>query len=112
MNKQDYNIRMAYLGLTGRDVAAAIDCSPAKLSDAMSVGARQASQVTVNNKADNYLMSEINAKRDAMIRELRDEGLHGEIKVVLPADNLHVVLVDGEFLGFYAPGSRKLYRPK
>lgn len=106
MTRQDYNLRMAYLGLSSREVADAAGCSSSKLSDSLSPHVHTPSAVTVRNRADDFTRGLVNEKR-AEIKAQIGEVLKGDVQVILPADNRIVVVMDGELIGFYNPLAKK-----
>ena len=108
MTKQEYNMRIAMLGLTSAEVAAGVGCTAQKLSGALNPLNTTTAAIVLRNKIDVYTAGLLNGMRAAMEREISDSGLWGKIQVVLPADNRIAIFSDGEFAGFYNPVTKKI----
>ena len=106
MTKQDYALRVAYLGLTTKEVAEGIGAQPSKLSDAVNISVATPAQARIRTKADEYTMQLMNEKREEIKAQI-GEVLKGDVQVILPADNRIVVVMDGELVGFYNPLAKK-----
>ncbi|MBE6693412.1 MAG: hypothetical protein E7589_01420 [Ruminococcaceae bacterium] len=108
MTKQEYNIRIAALGLSSAEVAAGIGCSATQLSTALNPLNKGTAATVLRGKIDEYTLRLLNGQRAAVEREISDSGLWGKIQVVLPADNRIAIFSDGEFVGFYNPITKKI----
>lgn len=101
-------MRMTQLGLSARDVAAAIGCTPDRLSTAVAGVVRTPGMTEIRNKADEFTMRKLNERRSEIKEELADRGLKcEEVQVILPADNRIMVVADGEMIGFYDPVGKR-----
>ena len=106
MTKQDYALRVAYLGIATKDVAEAVDAHPSKVSNATNLSFSSPALTTLRTKIDEYTLQVVNEKR-AEIKAQIGEVLKGDVQVILPADNRIVVIMDGELVGFYNPITKK-----
>lgn len=102
MTKQDYAVRVAYLGVATKEVAEAIGALPSKVSDAVNVSVSTPAQARLRSKVDEYTVKLANERR-AEIKAALAGTLKGDVQVILPADNRIVVVMDGELIGFYDP---------
>lgn len=114
MTKQDYAMRLAFLGITSRQVADMMGCSPSKLSDSVSGAVHMPSMIALRAKADELTMRLMNEKRREMMPAIeegaRAVGVDGEIEVVMPADSRVVVLSDGALVGYFDTNTRSFRR--
>lgn len=108
MTKQEYNIRIAALGLSSTEVAAGVGCSATQLSTALNPHNTSYAALRMRRKIDEYTAGLLNGMRASLEREISESGLWGKISVVLPADNRIAVFSNGEFVGFYNPTTKKL----
>ena len=107
MTKQDYALRVGYLGVTTKEVAEELGALPSKVSEAVNVAVGHSpTRVALNNRIDAHTMQLVNEKR-AEIKAQIGEVLKGDVQVILPADNRIVVVMDGELVGFYNPLAKK-----
>lgn len=108
MTKQEYNIRIAALGLSSAEVAAGVGCTAQKLSAAINPLNTTTAAVVLRQRIDEYTLGLLNGMRASLEREISESGLWGKVRVVLPADNRIAIFSDGEFAGFYNPTTKKI----
>ena len=106
MTKQDYAVRMAYLGVATKDVAEVLGALPSKVSEAVNISVSSPTRTALRNRVDEYTAKLVNERRDEIKAQLSDT-LKGNVQVILPADNRVVVVMDGELVGYYNPVTKK-----
>lgn len=114
MTKQDYAMRLTFLGITGRQLATMMECSSTKLSDAITGASGIPSAIAVKNRADEMTMRLVNEKRQEMMpaieEQVRAAGIDGEIEAIMPVYNRVTVVSDGKIIGYFDVGARSFRR--